>query len=118
MSYNELRTEVNVRLISFVVLLGLFINSCYNLSGLKSSSNILEKSQFLENSDLPIILTWDYNIYVMGPEEIKAFVASARESNISQINLRVNNKGVMNTRIEHGRIYTERLDAFGKDFDP
>ncbi|AKP52922.1 hypothetical protein [Cyclobacterium amurskyense] len=66
----------------------------------------------------PIILTWDYNIYVMGPAEIKQFVQLAKEKNIDQINLRINNKGVINARIDHGTVYRERLDAFGEDFDP
>src|SRR5690606_7905072 len=67
---------------------------------------------------IPIILTWDYNVFVMGPEEISRFVSLAKEKNIQQINLRINNKGVMNARIENGTVYSERLDAFGKTFDP
>lgn len=67
---------------------------------------------------IPIILTWDYNVFVMGPAEIALFVDRAKEHNIQQINLRVNNKGVMNVRIKNGTVYTERLDAFGPDFDP
>jgi hypothetical protein len=68
--------------------------------------------------DFPIVLTWDYNIFVMGPSEIKDFVRLAKEKNIDQINLRINNKGVINARIDHGTVYRERLDAFGPDFDP
>lgn len=79
-----------------------------------------EYVQLLPNKSgsLPIILTWDYNVFVMGPDEIAEFVARAKEHNIQQINLRVNNKGVMNVRIQNGTVYTERLDAFGPDFDP
>lgn len=71
-----------------------------------------------EPGSLPIILTWDYNVFVMGPDEIAQFVARAKKHDIQQINLRVNNKGVMNVRIKNGTVYTERLDAFGPDFDP
>ncbi|GEO23813.1 hypothetical protein CQA01_43470 [Cyclobacterium qasimii] len=34
---------------------------------------------------LPIVLTWDYNIYVMGPADIKQFVQLAKEKNIDQM---------------------------------
>lgn len=78
----------------------------------------LAKLSVQKSGDLPVILTWDYNIFVMGEEEISKFVESAKERNISQINLRINNKGAMNVRIDHGRVYSERLDAFGNDFDP
>ncbi|WP_143156134.1 hypothetical protein [Cyclobacterium lianum] len=54
----------------------------------------------------------------MGPSEIRQFVRLAKEKNIDQINLRINNKGVINARIDHGTVYQERLDAFGEDFDP
>ena len=67
---------------------------------------------------VPVILTWDYNILVMGPAQIKTFVKNAGEKGIHQINLRISNKGVANARLNHATVYTERLNAFGEDFDP
>ena len=67
---------------------------------------------------VPVILTWDYNILVMGPAQIRTFVKNAREKGIHQINLRISNKGVANARLNYATVYTERLNAFGEHFDP
>ncbi|MEX0883181.1 MAG: hypothetical protein WDZ72_06880, partial [Cyclobacteriaceae bacterium] len=102
----------------FISLMGFFMIPFFPVVDVIGSGDS-ERGSYSQNKDnFPIVLTWDYNIYVMGPSEIKDFVRLAKEKNIDQINLRINNKGVINARIDHGTVYTERLNAFGPDFDP
>ncbi|MBN2217779.1 MAG: family 10 glycosylhydrolase [Pirellulales bacterium] len=69
-------------------------------------------------SRVPIYLNWDYNCLTLGPAGIAELVHDAREAGVNGVNLRISNKGALNCRTRVGTCYAERLDAFGKHFDP
>ncbi len=67
---------------------------------------------------IPVYLNWDANCLVLSPESIHELVADAKWAGVDGINMRVSNKGALNFRTTVGTLYKERLDAFGKDYDP
>ena len=75
-------------------------------------------TQVLKTSDIPISMNWDYNCLVLGPEDMQVFVRDVKKAGFQQINIRISNKGALNCRIRNGTVYTERLNAFGPEFDP
>ncbi len=107
----------------FLLLLGLVFCDVIIVSA-QSTSKVYTPPESVQSylpaaaEKVPVILTWDYNVVVMGPAEIKTFVQNARDEGIHQINLRISNKGVANARFNYATVYTERLNAFGEDFDP
>lgn len=66
----------------------------------------------------PVYLNWDANCLALGPAGIAELVLDARQAGVQGINLRVSNKGALAFRTRAGTCYSERLDAFGADFDP
>ncbi len=67
---------------------------------------------------IPIWLNWDYNCHALDKQGIIAMVKEAKAAGVQGISLRISNKGALNYRPKTGQPYTERLDAFGKDYDP
>lgn len=67
---------------------------------------------------VPVYLNWDFNCLVLSPEGIRDLAADAKEAGVEGLNLRISNKGALNFRSQAGEYYTERLDAFGPDYDP
>jgi hypothetical protein len=77
----------------------------------------IERVRF-QSSILPVYLNWDFNCLCLGPAGIADLVRDARQSGAQGINLRISNKGALAFRTRAGTCYRERLDAFGRDFDP
>ena len=67
---------------------------------------------------VPVMLNWDYNCQTLSPSDITKLVEDAKNLGADGINLRISNKGALNCRSKAGGPYTERLDAFGPDYDP
>ncbi|MBN2211094.1 MAG: hypothetical protein JW709_06825, partial [Sedimentisphaerales bacterium] len=74
-----------------------------------------------QTQPIPIATNWDYNCLPLGQADMAQFVADAKQAGLAQVNLRILNKGALNCRLMdagHGTVYTERLDAYGADFNP
>ena len=67
---------------------------------------------------IPVYLNWDFNCMVLSPDAIRELVQDAKEAGVDGLNLRISNKGALNFRSKAGEYYTERLGAFGPDYDP
>ena len=95
------------------ILIALSVVFCCLAAGIASPASGNERP-----SRIPVYLNWDFNCLVLSPDAIRELVRDAKDAGIDGLNLRISNKGALNFRSKAGEYYTERLNAFGPDYDP